>query len=132
MKVYIKASKKSNLGLLESFAGKDQWVLVTLHNLYTDKVVRKGLIKIDRIKGRHIFFYEIPLAFNYNLNYDSALDYIVAENTNIDNVLKHKNTWVKDCVHVVEPVESYTTAEIREAIEKANAAEDTESGGYDN
>lgn len=118
MKLYVKASKKSNLELLKSFVGKDEWVLVTLHNFYTDKVVRKGLIKIDKIRG-NVFFYEIPLAFDYNLNYDNALDYVVTENTDIDNVLKHKNTWVKDCVRVVEPVESYTTAEIREAIEKA-------------
>ena len=30
MKRYIKASKKSNLELLKSFVGKDEWILVHL------------------------------------------------------------------------------------------------------
>lgn len=117
MKLYVKASKEYNLKLLKSFVGKDEWVLVNILNYYSGKVLRRALIKIDKIYG-DVFFKEIPLSFDYAHNYDNALGYVVDEHTSLDNCIKKYKSVHKDCVKVVEPVESYTTEELRKAIEQ--------------
>lgn len=116
MKLYVKASKKSNLELLKSFLGKDEWVLVNNINFYSGKVIQRALIKINRIRGS-VWCNIIPLDFNYKNAYDNVLSYIVDHEVSIDNALRHEVSALKDCVQVVEPVESYTTAQLREAID---------------
>jgi len=116
MKLYVKASKKSNLELLKSFVGKDEWVLVNITNFYSGKVIKKGLMKVNKIYG-NVYYNMIPLSLSNR--YPNALDYVIEYHISIDNVLNHTESCLKDCVQVIEPVQSYTTAEIREAIKES-------------
>lgn len=115
MKVYVKCSKKSNLELLKSFVGKDEWVLVNITNLYSGKVIKKGLMKVNKIRG-NVYYNMIPLSFSSR--YPNALDYVIDYHVSIDNVLNHSESCLKDCVQVIEPVQSYTTAQIMKAIDE--------------
>lgn len=117
MKVYVKCSKKSNLELLKSFVGKDEWVVVDILNYYSGKVTEKALIKVNKIFGR-VFYNSITLPFHYSSEYDNALDYVSVALISIDNVLRTEGSVLKDCVKVIEPVESYTTEELRKVIEE--------------
>ena len=116
MKIYVRASKKSNLELLKSFVGKDEWVLVNNINFYSGKVIQRALIKINKIRGS-VWCNIIHLDYDYARNYDNALSYVVDNIVSIDNVLKQEKCALKDCIQVVEPVESYTTAQLLEAID---------------
>ena len=116
MKRYIPASIKSNNELLKSFVGKDEWVLVDLVGYYDGKVREKALIKIIKVRGS-VDYYKISLDFNYNNEYDDAISYVADLNVSLDNVYKRiEHSYPKECVHVVEPIESYTTAELENAI----------------
>ena len=117
MKLYVKASKKHDLELLKSLAGKDEWVVVNILNYYSGKVIEKALIKVNKIYGR-VFYNSITLPFHYSSQYDNALDYVSDSGINIDNVLRTEGSVLKDCVKVIEPVESYTTEELRKVIEE--------------
>lgn len=116
MKLYVKASKAHNLELLKSFLGKDEWVLVNNINFYTGKVIERALIKINKIRGS-VWCNVIHLDYDYARNYDNALSYVVDNIVSIDNVLKQEKCVLKDCINVVEPIESYTTMQLREAID---------------
>ena len=123
MKRYIKASKKSNLELLKSFVGKDEWILVHLVNFYSQKVYEVALIKINKIYG-DVFYNKLKLDFNYHHDYDNALDYVAANYTSINSALQTEARTLKDCIKIFPPVESYTTEEIQFAIDESNREAD--------
>jgi predicted HAD superfamily hydrolase len=115
MKRYIVASKKSNLELLKSFAGQDTWVLANILNYYSGKVLKRALIKINKIRG-DVYYNMIPLQYDYANVYDNALSFALDYEYPFDKTLDKEYSTLKDCIQIVEPIESYTTSQIRDAF----------------